>query len=132
MNSSKSDKIKVLVIDDDKNQRNMLAFALSDRGYLIVAVESGERAIQEAESGRFDLAICDIMMPGLGGVETLKRLRELQPAMGVVMATGYATAETALKSMKLGAVNYLAKPYELKDLLAVLEQALGHGPAKPS
>lgn len=129
MNSSQSDKIKVLVIDDDKNQRNMLAFALSDRGYLIVAVESGERAIQEAESGVFDLAICDIMMPGLGGVETLKRLRELQPAMGVVMATGYATAETALKSMKLGAVNYLAKPYELKDLLAVLERAVGRGRA---
>ena len=127
MNSSNSDKIKVLVIDDDKNQRNMLAFALSDRGYLIVAVESGERAIQEAESGVFDLAICDIMMPGLGGVETLKRLRELQPAMSVVMATGYATAETALKSMKLGAVNYLAKPYELKDLLAVLERAIGRG-----
>jgi DNA-binding NtrC family response regulator len=132
MNIPESEKIKVLVIDDDKNQRNMLAFALRDRGYQIVAAESGERAIQEAESGRFDLAICDIMMPGLGGVETLKRLRELQPGLQVVMATGYATAETALKSMKLGAVNYLAKPYEFKDLLAVLEQALRRGRTKPA
>lgn len=127
MNDPASEKIKVLVIDDDKNQRNMLAFALKDRGYHIVAVESGERAVKIAESEKFDLAICDIMMPGLGGVDTLKRLRELQPGLRVVMATGYATAETALKSMKLGAVNYLAKPYELKDLLAVLETALKRG-----
>ncbi|MBI5624709.1 MAG: response regulator [Elusimicrobia bacterium] len=128
MSPPEKEKARVLVIDDDKNQRNMLSFALRDRGYQIVAVESGERALQEAASGTFDLAICDIMMPGLGGVETLKRLRELQPGLKVVMATGYATAETALKSMRLGAVNYLAKPYELKDLLSVLEAALARGP----
>lgn len=117
-------KTSILVIDDDKNQRSMLLFALRDRDYEVVAVESGAQAIGEVAGRHFDAAICDIMMPGLGGVDTLKTLKAAQPGLEVIMATGYATAETALASMKNGAYHYIAKPYELKDLFAILEQAL--------
>jgi DNA-binding NtrC family response regulator len=114
----------VLVIDDDKNQRSMLLFSLRGEGYAVTAVESGEAALEAVAKERFDAAICDIMMPGLDGVETLKALKARCPRLEVVMATGYATPRTAKASLQLGAFNYIAKPYELKDLLAVLEKAV--------
>jgi len=114
----------VLVIDDDKNQRSMLTFSLRDQGYLVTAVESGAAALTAAQASHFDVAICDIMMPGFDGMETLKTLKTRFPRLEVVMATGYATPKTAMTSMKLGAFNYIAKPYELKDLLAVLKKAV--------
>ena len=114
----------ILVIDDDKNQRNMLAFALRDQGYTVVAVESGAQAVAAARADRFDVAICDVMMPDCDGVATLKALKAQHPRLEVVMATGYATPQTAASSMQSGAFNYVAKPYELKDLLAILEKAV--------
>ena len=65
------------------------------------------------------------MMPGLNGIETLQALRREQPWLEVIMATGYGTSQSALKAMKLGACHYLTKPYELKDLIDILNRALG-------
>jgi DNA-binding NtrC family response regulator len=124
MSGNPSQPASILVIDDDKNQRSMLMFSLRDQGYAVTAAESGEAALAAAQAAHFDVAICDIMMPGFDGVETLKALKARCPRLEVVMATGYATPKTALASMKLGAFNYIAKPYELKDLLAVLEKAV--------
>ena len=118
----------VLVVDDDKNQRNMLCFALQNRGYRVVAVASGAEALEQARSTPFDAAVCDVMMPGVDGLATLKGLKEAQPGLEVIMATGYGTAETALRSKRMGAFNYLAKPYELPELLDVLERALRRRP----
>lgn len=122
----------ILVVDDDKNQRLMLAFALRDQGYLVVAVDSGELALELAKKERFDAAICDIMMPGMSGVDTLKLLKQAQPGLEVIMATGYATPATALASMTNGANNYIAKPYEIKDLFMVLKRALEKAARKGS
>ncbi|MFA6003518.1 MAG: response regulator [Elusimicrobiota bacterium] len=124
MAAKDKDAASILVIDDDKNQRSMLAFALRDQGHDVVAVENGEKALSAARAKRFDVAICDIMMPGLDGVATLKALKQQYPRLEVIMATGYATPGTAVASLKLGAFNYIAKPYELKDLLAILEKAI--------
>lgn len=114
----------ILVVDDDKNQRNMLAFALRDRGYEVAAVDSGAQALELAKSKVFDAAVCDIMMPGVNGVDTLKQLKALQPRLPVIMATAYATNALASASMKNGAFGYIAKPYELKELFAILERAV--------
>jgi DNA-binding NtrC family response regulator len=122
----------ILVVDDDKNQRTMLAFALRDQGYLVVAVDSGALALELAKAERFDAAICDIMMPEMDGVETLKLLKQAQPGLEVIMATGYASPATALASMKNGAYNYIAKPYEIKDLFMVLKRALEKAARKDS
>ncbi len=127
MPASQKKPASVLVIDDDKNQRSMLTFSLQDQGYAVTAVESGAAALAAVQKERFDVAICDIMMPGLDGVETLKALKARCPGLEVVMATGYAAPKTATSSMKYGAFNYIAKPYELKDLLAVLEKAVARG-----
>lgn len=118
---------RILVVDDDKNQRGMLVFSLETCGYRVTAAASGVEALQLAASGKFDACICDVMMPGLDGVQTLERLREAAPRMKVIMATAYATPQTAVKSKKLGAFNYLAKPYEMNDLLDVVERALREG-----
>ncbi len=114
----------ILIVDDDKNQRNMLAFALRDKGYVVVAVDSGKEAIEHATKSDFDAAVCDIMMPGINGVDTLKQLKLAQPSLPVIMATAYATNALATASMKSGAYGYLAKPYELKELFAILERAV--------
>ncbi|MBI3552133.1 MAG: response regulator [Elusimicrobia bacterium] len=115
----------ILVIDDDKNQRSSLLFALGERGFKVEAAASGKEALELARKARFDAAVCDIMMPGMDGIETLRTLRKEQPWLEVVMATGFGTSETALKSMRLGACHYLTKPYELQDLIDVLDRALG-------
>lgn len=128
-----SDKAaRILVVDDDKNQRNMLVFALETCGYRVTAASSGVEALQLAEGGGFDACVCDVMMPGLDGVQTLERLGQSAPKMKVIMATAYATPRTASASKRLGAFNYLAKPYEMNDLLDVLERALREGREKAS
>ena len=114
----------ILVVDDDKNQRNMLAFALRDKGYDVVAVDSGSLAVEQVTQKLFDAAICDIMMPGMNGVEALKAMRKSQPGLEVIMATAYATPALAAASLAGGACSYIAKPYELKELFTLLDQAL--------
>lgn len=114
----------ILVVDDDKNQRNMLAFALSDRGYRVVSVEGGAQAVESVKKEKFDAVICDIMMPGVNGVAALAQLKKAQPGLKVIMATAYATTALAAASMKGGATGYIAKPYDLKELFAMLDKAL--------
>ncbi|MBI5247818.1 MAG: response regulator [Elusimicrobia bacterium] len=121
---SEKGPLSILVVDDDKNQRSMLAFALSDRGYRVVSVESGALAVESAKKEKFDAAICDIMMPGVNGVAALAQLKKAQPGLKVIMATAYATTALAAASMKGGATGYIAKPYDLKELFAMLDKAL--------
>ena len=85
-------------------------------------------AIERAKTEKFDAAICDIMMPGVNGVAALGQLKRLQPNLKVIMATAYATSALAAASMKGGATGYIAKPYDLKELFAMLDLALGKGP----
>ncbi|MDP3544189.1 MAG: response regulator [Elusimicrobiota bacterium] len=119
--------LMILVVDDDKNQRSMLGFALRDRGYEVAAVENGAQALELAKAKVFAAAVCDIMMPGVNGVDTLKQLKALQPRLPVIMATAYATNALASASMKNGAFGYIAKPYELKELFSILERAVPPG-----
>src|SRR4051812_17235271 len=91
---------KVLIIDDESGLRDMLIFGLTDRGYHVVAAASGDEAIEKSKHESFDLMVCDIMMPGKTGVEVLKEVKAIQPDIEAIMATGYATLETAVESMK--------------------------------
>ena len=114
----------VLVVDDEQGLREMLSFGLTDRGYDVSVAASGDEAIAAIGVREFDLVVSDIMMPGKSGVEVLKCIKDVHPATEVIMATGYATLETAIESMKRGAYDYIPKPYELDQLCAVLEKAL--------
>ncbi len=114
----------VLVIDDEKGLREMLHYALTERGYDVATAENGRAAVEQARSRTFDLALCDIMMPIMGGMETLRALKRDHPAMEVIMVTGFATQETAAESLKLGAFDYIAKPYDLDTLCELVDKAM--------
>jgi signal transduction histidine kinase len=117
-------KPRILVIDDEQGLRDMLSYGLTERDYEVVTAENGRLALEKARQEPFDLALCDIMMPGMRGVDVLRELKLLHPSLEVVMATGYATVETAVESMKLGAYDYITKPYELDHLCQTLSRAL--------
>ncbi|MFI5363618.1 MAG: response regulator, partial [Elusimicrobiota bacterium] len=117
-------KPRILVIDDEQGLRDMLAYGLTEQDYEVVTAENGSLALEMVRNESFDLALCDIMMPGMSGIDVLRELKILRPAMEVVMATGYATIETAVESMKLGAYDYIPKPYELDHLCQTLSRAL--------
>jgi len=115
---------RVLVVDDEKGMRDMLTFNLSQEGYAVDAAENGQMALQAAGDRGYDLVICDLKMPGMDGVQTLAALKELDPDIEVIVATGYATVDTAIASMKKGAYDYIQKPFDLDELHALAEQAL--------
>jgi signal transduction histidine kinase len=114
----------VLAIDDEPGMREMLLYGLTKRGYRVAVAATGEEGLAKLSADHFELAICDIMMPGIGGVEALRRIREISPETQVVMATGFATIETAIESMRRGAFDYITKPYGLPQLCSILEKAL--------
>lgn len=113
----------VLVIDDEKGLRDMLSYALARRGYRVQAVESGEKGVQAALADEHDAVLCDIMMPGMNGLDVLATLKKEKPATEVIVATGFPSAESAERAASLGAFAYLAKPYDLLALFALLDEA---------
>ena len=123
-------KPKVLVIDDEKGLRDMLVYSLGRSGFQVFTAENGKEAVEMAKRESFDVALCDLMMPVMGGLETLRALKEEHPHLEVIMATGYATLENAVEAMKHGAYDYISKPYEMDQLLAILGKALERGRLK--
>jgi len=115
---------RLLVIDDEEDLRDMLEFILVGDGFDVASVDSGEAALAEARARRFDLAITDMKMPGMNGIETLTALKELDASIQVIVVTGYASEQTAAECMKRGAYGYLRKPFELDDLRALIDRAL--------
>jgi DNA-binding response OmpR family regulator len=124
------DNTRILVIDDEKGLRDMLVYSLTARGYGVETAAGGAEALELARGRRFDLALCDVMMPGMDGLQTLRLLKEARPELEVVMVTGYATLETAIRAMKEGAYDYVSKPYELDELCGILDKALERGRLK--
>lgn len=116
-------KIKILLVDDEEKFLHSIAERLSLRGFDVVAASNGEKAIQEAEKGGFDLALLDLKMPGMDGTQVLKILKEKHEYIEVVILTGHGSLESAVECVKLGAYGYLPKPYELDKLLDILKEA---------
>ena len=122
--AEKRHSARILVIDDEKGMRDMLAFNLSMEGYVVDAAENGESAVRMAGGKSYDLAICDLKMPGMDGVQTLAALKEIDQDMEVIIGTGYATITSAIACMKQGAYDYIQKPFDVDELRALVEQAL--------
>ncbi len=115
---------KLLVVDDEKNLRLVVQKELSRQGHDVKTAADGEEAWEALEGQDFDVLLCDINMPRLDGMGLLRRLREKsQTPPEVIMLTGQATVETAIEAMKLGAYDYLTKPYRLNELAALVTQA---------
>ena len=115
----------MLVVDDDAGQRSLLSSFLKSQGFDIVTADSGERALETLRASEFSMMISDVRMPGISGLETLKRAREQNSMLPVLLVTAYADIRDAVGAMRDGAVNYLAKPIDLDELLASVRKATG-------
>jgi len=114
---------QILVADDDESIRWVLSKALSKQGYQVDTAEDGEQALILSRKNRYDLAVLDIKMPGMTGLELLGRLQEERPEMLVVMMTAESTMKNAVEAMKLGAYDYITKPFDLDALDAIILKA---------
>jgi two-component system NtrC family response regulator len=118
------EKAKILIAEDEKTQRDLLEGFLKKEGFSVDAVANGREALQKLEGNFFDIALIDYKMPELDGLQTLREIRRLYPDLPVVMMTAYGTVETAVASMKEGALDYLTKPVDLEELLLILQKVM--------
>jgi two-component system NtrC family response regulator len=118
------DKVKILIAEDEKPQRDLLEGFLKKEGFSVEAVANGREALHKLEGDFFDIALVDYKMPELDGLQTLREIRKLYPNLPVVMMTAYGTVETAVASMKEGALDYLTKPIDLDELLLMLQKVI--------
>jgi two-component system NtrC family response regulator len=117
-------KPSILIVDDEKNTRDGLKWSLEDAGYACAVAENGQQALALLADRDFDLVITDLKMPGIDGMELLRRLKRDDPDVEVIMLTAHGTIETAVEAMEQGAAHYQTKPVDLKELRVKVEQAL--------
>ncbi len=118
-----TETVSVLIVDDDAAFRSLVARRLARRGYAVQDAPDAETALAMARERHFDVAILDIALPGMDGVQLLEQLRIVDPDTQAIMLTGHATVETAIRAMKLGAYDYLTKPCELAELELHVQRA---------
>ena len=116
-------KTRILLVDDEKEYVEAMSERLSLRDYDVTTAFNGDEAIEKVKSYLFDVIILDVLMPGMSGVETLRKIKEIKPLIEVIMLTGNATMETAIEGMKLGAFDFLLKPCEFEALVSKIDKA---------
>ena len=116
-------KIRLLMVDDDEKFLNTVAERLGLKDFHVETATKGEHAVKIAKKGKFDVAIVDLKMPGMDGMELLKILKKRHKFLEVVILTGFGSIDSAVEATKAGAFDYLEKPYEFDTLLQVLTEA---------
>ncbi|PYX58895.1 MAG: Fis family transcriptional regulator [Acidobacteria bacterium] len=114
----------ILIVDDEAGIRDSLAGVLTDEGYSASSAESGEACLERLRKGAFDVVLLDIWLPGIDGLETLERIRQLDNPPEVIMISGHGTIETAVRATKLGAYDFLEKPLSLDKTLILVKNAV--------
>lgn len=116
-------KPRILIVDDEEMFGQSLADRLKLRDYDVTTSVSGEDAIEQVRHYLFDVIILDVLMPGMGGIDTLREIKRIKPLTEVIMLTGNATVESAIEGLKLGAMDFLTKPCETEDLVVKINKA---------
>jgi DNA-binding NtrC family response regulator len=116
-------RAKVLLVDDEKDFLETLTERLETRGLKVNAVTSGEQAVAKAEKEGFDLIVLDLAMPGMDGLETLKRIKAKQPDAEIIILSGQGSIKTSIEAMKLGAGDFMEKPVKISELLDKISEA---------
>jgi two-component system response regulator PilR (NtrC family) len=114
----------LLIVDDEQGMRQLLSLVFGRAGHSVRAAENGRRAVEMLREAAADLIISDVRMPDMGGIELLRAARELSPDVAVVMMTAFATVETAREAFKLGADDFIQKPFDVDELKLIVEKAL--------
>lgn len=114
---------RVLIVDDEEEFASSLAERMRNRGLIADTVNSGEEAVKSVAQGLYDVAVLDLAMPGMDGIETLKQLLSVKPELQVILLTGYATIGKSVEAVKSGAFEFLEKPVKFDDLLDKIREA---------
>ena len=114
---------RILLVDDEVVFTTNMSKLLTNRGYKVTAVNSGDSAIRELEEKDFDVVVLDLKMPGMDGITTLKEIRKLDLFTETLILTGHGSIDSAMEAIKLGAYDYLTKPCEIDELVAKIEGA---------
>jgi two-component system response regulator PilR (NtrC family) len=115
---------RILVVDDERSMRDLLSITLRQAGYDVTLADGGETAIEALRSEAFDLVITDLRMRKVDGLAVLRAAKEHSPHTVVLVVTAYASTETAVDAMKLGAYDYITKPFKLEEIRLIIEKAL--------
>ncbi|MEW6388182.1 MAG: sigma-54 dependent transcriptional regulator [Thermodesulfobacteriota bacterium] len=117
----------ILVVDDDPQLRQSFEKLLTEEGHTVWTASSGEAALAMVQANFPDLVIMDVRMPGMSGLETFRAIHAIEPRLPVIIMTAYGTTETAIEATKLGAFDYVLKPFDIPEILALIRQALEAG-----
>jgi DNA-binding NtrC family response regulator len=120
----------ILIVDDEEGLREGLGKLLEDEGYVVLCAETGEEALDVLQQSRTDLVLTDMRMPGMDGIELLKKIRERYGDLGVIILTGYGQIESYIEAMNFGAIEYVSKPFKIKELKFIINKVLsGNAPS---
>ena len=114
---------KVLLVDDEPDFLEVMAERMEARGMNVVTATSADEALKRLAAETFDAVVLDFMMPGMDGIETLKKLKDDKPELHIILLTGYATVEKSVEAMKLGAMDFMEKPADIDKLTAKIKEA---------
>ncbi len=117
-------KDKILIVDDEPSMREFLEIMLTREGYKVASASDGRDALNMLNKQMYDLIVSDIQMPGMGGLELLKNIKDVSPDTEVIMITAYASTETAVEAMKEGAYDYITKPFKVDEIRLIIKKAL--------
>jgi DNA-binding NtrC family response regulator len=120
----------VLAVDDEQNIRRLIRNEFTLEGYEVTTAKSGEEGLALIEQKQFDVVLLDIKLPKLNGLDVLRKIKEISNTTEVIMITGYGDVQSAVSSLKLGAMDYVTKPFKLDDLLASVQKAVSDSRAK--
>ncbi|UCH10099.1 MAG: sigma-54-dependent Fis family transcriptional regulator [Fidelibacterota bacterium] len=122
----KAEEFGILIVDDEFGVRDSLTRWLEKDNYRVEAAGSAKEALLKLDTGSWDIALVDLKMPGMDGIELLQRIREIDEQIAVVIITAYATVDTAVEAMKIGAYDYITKPVDPDDISRLIQKALEH------
>ncbi len=117
----------ILIVDDDTQLRQSFNKLLTEEGHVVRTAPTGEVAIAVVRESVPDLVVMDVRLPGITGLETFRTIRDIEPKLPVIVMTAFGTTETAIEATKLGAFEYVLKPFEIPDILTLIDQALAAG-----
>ncbi|TET09565.1 response regulator [Candidatus Aerophobetes bacterium] len=124
-NKIKREKAKILVVDDDLGIRELLSGILSQEGHIVEVVQDGKEALLKVRKESFDLVLSNLRMPRMNGIQLLEELQKIAPHIRVIVIAGAGDLETVTKMRKLGAYDYIGKPFCLNSILHKVKKALG-------
>jgi DNA-binding NtrC family response regulator len=115
---------RILIIDDDENIRKVLQTILEDEGYVTDTAETAKKAIEKSEKGFYNLALIDVRLPDMEGIELLTKLRDTKPKMRKIIVTGYPTLQNAVAAVNKAADGYVMKPFDVEKILTTIKEQL--------